>query len=307
MLNSAENIRKYEKPRFAIELQPDCYFPSNLKCGTITLVEAVPGYGRCFFLLERNTTRLRNRYVTPGHPGTEGVHELEKEAVIRIEYIPISEIKAYENNPRDNAKAVDAVIRSMKKFGVRSPAIVDKDNVLIAGHTRILAAIKMGMTEFPCVKADDLTQNQAKAFRLADNRMQEDSEWDSAALAEEFAALKNNGFDLSDTGFEEFEIESITCDFSESDPEEMFGHDEWNDDDGSEEMIGHDEWSGDGGAGGPSEIAMNDGRFTCIICCHTDEDRVFVKELIGESYELKNHYTIPGIRKQRECECDDCE
>lgn len=218
-----------------------------------------------------------------------------KEAVIRIEYIPISEIKAYENNPRDNAKAVDAVARSIKKFGVRSPAIVDGDNVLIAGHTRVLAAIKLGMTEFPCVKADDLTQNQAKAFRLADNRMQEDSEWDLALLADEFTVLQESGFDLAETGFAEFEIDSFLSGWSENNDEEMIGHDEWNDEGDNEEMIGHDEMNdGDGSIG--SSSAMDDGRFVCIVCCHTEEDREFLKALIGETGQLEARYATSEIR-----------
>lgn len=129
---------------------------------------------------------------------------------IQIEYIPIDQIHEYKNNPRENDKAVPAVMRSIQRFGVQNPAIVDRDNVLIAGHTRIKAARQLGMTEFPCVRADDLTKAQARAFRLADNRMQEDSAWDTKALADEFKALRNNGFDLGDTGFAPFEIDSFS-------------------------------------------------------------------------------------------------
>ena len=132
-----------------------------------------------------------------------------KDNVTSIEYIPIEEIKAYENNPRKNQEAVTKVAQSIKQYGIRVPAIIDKDNVLIAGHTRVQAAISLGIKEYPCVRADDLTHNEAKAFRLADNRIQEDGEWDIDALSHEFDALKQTGFDLSGTGFEEFEIDGI--------------------------------------------------------------------------------------------------
>lgn len=225
---------------------------------------------------------------------------MKERATIQIEYVPIEEIREYENNPRDNDKAVDAVARSMKRFGVRSPAIIDRDNVLIAGHTRIRAAKKLGMTEFPCVRADDLTKNQAKAFRLADNRVQEDSDWDTEALAAEFAALKENGFDLTDTGFDEFEIGGI--DMSQADysaggepadydtPEmESGGYD------GSEyEGSGYDEGSYD-----------PDAEFVCIVCCRDDADKQMVAELIGETGELRHRYTVSEIRECLEGGDDD--
>lgn len=216
---------------------------------------------------------------------------MSKEAVIQIVYLPIDEIREYENNPRDNEKAVAAVARSIKRFGVRSPAIIDKDNVLIAGHTRIKAAKQLGMTEYPCVRADDLTKNQAKAFRLADNRMQEDSQWDTEALAAEFNALKDNGFDLSETGFDEFEIGGI--DMSEAD----FGSEGADAGDYDTPEAESGEWEPDGDeATEPSD----DEEMVVIIACKDEAEKQMVAEMIGEAGELKRRYTVAEVRKMLE-------
>lgn len=220
---------------------------------------------------------------------------MKREAAIEIVYLPISEIKAYENNPRNNERAVDEIVKSFTNFGVRSPAIVDKDNVIIAGHTRIKAAIKMGMTEFPCVRAEDLSKSQAKALRLADNRVQEDSEWDTATLAAEFEELKNNGYDLLNTGFDSFEIESINFDFdpeatAEAESEADFGEESEYDPEDVEE-------NSEEAPAAPLPPQADDGEFTCIVCCHTEEERMFVNELIGETEELRSRYTVKEIRE----------
>ena len=141
---------------------------------------------------------------------------MKKAMVTQIVYLPIEEIREYENNPRDNdGEPVEAVVESLKNYGWRRPLIIDKDKVLIAGHTRIKAARILGHKEVPCVLADDLSKAEANAYRLEDNRTQEDSQWDTEALAQEFSALKENGFDLSKTGFDAFEIGGI--DMSEAD------------------------------------------------------------------------------------------
>lgn len=212
-----------------------------------------------------------------------------KEMVIQIVYIPIEEIREYENNPRDNDKAVDAVARSIKRYGPRVPAIVDKNNVLIAGHTRIKAAKKLGMTEFPCVRADDLNENEAKAFRLEDNRTQEDSQWDTEALAKEFDGLKNNGFDLLDTGFDEFEIGGINMsefDFNAAPedydtPEAESGYDE-----GPEDLDGDE-----------NEDEDPDEDYTVVIALKDNEEKTALAEIIGETGELKQRYTVGRIRE----------
>lgn len=216
-----------------------------------------------------------------------------KDAVIKIVYLPIEQIHDYENNPRDNEKAVEAVARSIRRFGVRSPAIIDKDNVLIAGHTRIKAAKQLGLKEFPCVRADDLTKNQAKAFRLADNRIQEDSQWDTEALAQEFAALKENSFDLSDTGFDEFEIGGIDLSEASLDEEQ-----EPADYDTPEAESG--EVPEDDGEDEETEADDPDAEFVCIFCCKDEEEKQMVAEMIGETEELRRHYTVAEIRRRLE-------
>ena len=117
---------------------------------------------------------------------------------------PIEIIKAYENNPRVNDNAVDAVANSIKEFGFKNPIVIDKDNVIVCGHTRILAAKKLGLTEIPCVVADDLTEDQVKAFRLVDNKTAELADWDLNRLSEE---MKLIDMDLLQFGFEDLEEE----------------------------------------------------------------------------------------------------
>ena len=116
----------------------------------------------------------------------------------------IADIHAYENNPRKNDNAVDAVAASIKNFGFKQPIVIDKNNVIVAGHTRVKAALKLGLTEVPCVIADDLTDEQVKAFRLADNKTAELAEWDLDKLSEE---LKFIDMDMEEFGFEDLEKE----------------------------------------------------------------------------------------------------
>lgn len=95
----------------------------------------------------------------------------------------------YENNPRINDDAVEYVKNSIKEFGFKVPVIVDKNNVIIAGHTRVKASEELGLKEVPCIVADDLTEEQVKAFRLADNKVSEKSMWDYSKLDEELNSI----------------------------------------------------------------------------------------------------------------------
>lgn len=115
----------------------------------------------------------------------------------------IEELKAYEKNPRHNEKAVDAVAASIKEFGWKNPVVIDKDGVIAAGHTRVAAAKKLGIKTVPCIVADDLTDEQIRAFRLADNKTAELAEWDDELLAEELKMLED--IDMSQFGFEGLE------------------------------------------------------------------------------------------------------
>lgn len=124
---------------------------------------------------------------------------------MQIIKLKIDDVKPYEKNPRKNDNAVDKVAESIKQFGFKVPLVIDKDNIIIAGHTRYKAAIKLGLSEVPCIIADDLTPKQIKAFRLADNKVAEFSEWDFDLLTEELNALDD--WDMSEFGFKEIERE----------------------------------------------------------------------------------------------------
>ena len=118
---------------------------------------------------------------------------------IEIVMRKIGELKPYENNPRHNDMAVDAVAVSIQQFGFKNPVIIDKDGVIVAGHTRYKAAKKLGITDIPCISADDLSDEQIKAFRLADNKTAELAEWDEDLLGKEMQGIIN--IDMSQFGF----------------------------------------------------------------------------------------------------------
>lgn len=116
-----------------------------------------------------------------------------------------NELIPYSNNPRNNDEAVDAVAKSIKEFGFKVPIIIDKNNVIVAGHTRLKAAGKLKMEKVPCILADDLTEEQIKAFRLADNKVGELATWDMERLEAELDELDDMDldFEMSDFGFSE--------------------------------------------------------------------------------------------------------
>ena len=111
----------------------------------------------------------------------------------------IEEIKPYEKNPRKNDSAVEQVANSIKEFGFKVPVVIDKDNIIVCGHTRYKAAQKLGLDVVPCVVADDLTDEQIKAYRLADNKVSELAEWYIDLLGEELDGIFD--IDMSDFGF----------------------------------------------------------------------------------------------------------
>lgn len=117
----------------------------------------------------------------------------------------LDSIIPYEDNPRINDPAVPYVANSLKTFGWKQPIVIDKDGVIIAGHTRWKAARSLGMKKAPCVIADDLTPEEVQAYRLADNKVGEIAEWDFAALDEQLAAITE--LDMTQFGFEELSDE----------------------------------------------------------------------------------------------------
>ena len=133
----------------------------------------------------------------------------------------ITDVVPYENNPRHNDNAVDAVANSIREFGWKQPIVVDKDNVVIVGHTRLKAAQKLGLTEVPVLIADDLTPEKVKAYRLADNKTNELAFWDDELLDIELGDItdidmEQFGFDLS----EDEPTETTEDDYEAEPPEE---------------------------------------------------------------------------------------
>ena len=122
---------------------------------------------------------------------------------MKIEMRKLSEIKPYEQNPRVNDNAVDAVAGSIKEFGFRQPIVVDAEGVIVCGHTRWKAAQKLGLEKVPVHVARDLTPEQVRAYRIADNRLAELAEWDKNLLPLELEAIRAAGTDLSLLGFDE--------------------------------------------------------------------------------------------------------
>lgn len=113
----------------------------------------------------------------------------------------LGEIKPYEKNPRKNDDAVDYVASSIREFGFKVPIVIDKNNVIVAGHTRLKAAEKLGLSEVPCIMADDLSDDQVKAFRLADNKVAEFAGWDFELRDSELDELSDAGWDMEEFGF----------------------------------------------------------------------------------------------------------
>ena len=138
----------------------------------------------------------------------------------KIEMRRISDLKPYKNNPRKNDKAVDAVAASIKAFGFKQPVVIDDNGEIIAGHTRLKAAKKLGIKTVPCIVADDLTPEQIKAYRLADNKTAELAEWDMELLPLELDDLQE--FDMTLFGFEmpKGRAEAIEDDYEISVPAE---------------------------------------------------------------------------------------
>ena len=137
---------------------------------------------------------------------------------MKIIELATDELTPYANNPRNNDAAVTAVAASIKEFGFKIPIVVDKENVIVAGHTRLRAAQLLGLDTVPVIRADDLTDDQVRAFRLADNKTAELAEWDDEKLNLELAQLSD--FDMAAFGFDELD-DTADVDEIDDDPEEM--------------------------------------------------------------------------------------
>ena len=137
----------------------------------------------------------------------------------------IEELNPYEKNPRKNDDAVKYVAKSIEQFGFKIPMVIDSNNVIVCGHTRYKAAKELGMEEVPCIVADDLSEEQIKAFRLADNKVAEKAQWDFELLEAEMGEILD--FDMKDFGFLETpqidwaDVEDLTEDTYEKPEKEM--------------------------------------------------------------------------------------
>ena len=124
---------------------------------------------------------------------------------MEIKMIKVNDLKPYENNPRFNDEAVELVANSIKEFGFKVPIVIDKDNTIVAGHTRYKASMELGLKEVPCIIADDLTDEQIKAFRLADNKVSEKASWNYDLLNIELDDILD--INMEDFGFIEHTID----------------------------------------------------------------------------------------------------
>lgn len=129
---------------------------------------------------------------------------------VRLEYRDISDLRNYEYNPRDNAPAIESVANSIRTFGFLIPVVIDEDDVLVAGHTRVAAAITLGMQEVPTVKVTHLTESEVNAFRVIDNKVAELAKWDFDLLAGEIGKLQGSGLTLTDFGWSREELDCLT-------------------------------------------------------------------------------------------------
>ena len=128
---------------------------------------------------------------------------------MKIESAPLESVTPYARNPRKNADAVAKVAASIKEYGWRQPIVVDEERVIIAGHTRLMAAQRLGLDKVPVHIATGLTPQQVKAYRLADNRVAAEAEWDEDLLALELGELNDGGYDLGITGFNPAELDKL--------------------------------------------------------------------------------------------------
>jgi len=128
---------------------------------------------------------------------------------MKIQELNIEQIIPYAKNPRQNDEAIAKVASSLKEFGWRQPIVVDKEMVVIAGHTRLGAAMRLGYKKVPIHIATDLTDNQIKAYRIADNRVGQEAKWDEGLLSLELKDLDVDGYDLTQTGFDSEELDVL--------------------------------------------------------------------------------------------------
>jgi len=193
--------------------------------------------------------------------------------MLQIEYLPVTALKPYEKNARRHeTKDVNAIANSIKEFGFNDPiGIWGKDNVVVEGHGRLLAAITLGMEEIPCIRLDELTDEQRRAYAIAHNKTAEVSFWDNAILGDELKDL-DGLFDMTDFGFSDFEVTILTEDFK---PE------------------GYDEDLANAYSNGTGNITMK----KRVIITYNEGEEELVKELLNVNGELKVVYTLSELKE----------
>ena len=196
---------------------------------------------------------------------------------MNIVNIKTDKLIPYINNPRDNTNAIDKVASSIQEFGFKVPIVVDKDNVVINGHTRLLASKKLGLEEVPCIIADDLSEAQIKAFRIADNKVSEYSTWDMELLQIELEALCEMGIDMEITGFNEIECMEMLEDIMPNTDDYDVDIDDY--DDVSEGNLKAD---------------------NMIVSYFTEEEKAFLLELFREKNEGKKLFKAEEIMERYE-------
>lgn len=140
----------------------------------------------------------------------------------QVDLMGVEELQLYENNPRVNKKSIEKVADSIRNYGWKVPIVVDENNIILAGHTRLSAAKLLNIKEVPVHVATGLTEEQKTAYRIMDNKSQDFSEWDNKLLSSEFEKLAMTEFDLNMTGFDFSEIEKITANmFDFEEPDEL--------------------------------------------------------------------------------------
>lgn len=159
----------------------------------------------------KNIYHKRVANNTAGKQQEDIIESMSKK--LQIVYKKVGELIPYINNPRINNEAVDYVASSIREFGFKNPIIIDKNDTIVCGHTRLLSAKKLNIEEVPCIYADDLTEQQIKAFRLADNKTAELATWDLEKLDIELEGIEE--LEMAEFGFESFRNSLLADDFSE--------------------------------------------------------------------------------------------
>ena len=143
---------------------------------------------------------------------------MTKDKTKSVEMVDVSALIPYSNNARTHSDAqIEQICRSIDEFGFVNPVLIDKDKRIIAGHGRTEAAKRLGLEKIPCLRVDGLDENQIRAYILADNRLAENAGWDDEILRQELQELKDNGFEISLTGFSVDDLSVEEIDFSEID------------------------------------------------------------------------------------------